>query len=103
MTRHVTPDLTPRIPHIPQVKEMPKVTYDNSASFEVTLTHAPRTSSLMSAFSPKLAPAPSLESSLYDLSVVGESAPPTYTETSPARVEQNTPSALQLPIQGKYN
>ena len=35
VTRHVdTPDLTPRVPHIPQVKEMPKVTYDNSASFE---------------------------------------------------------------------
>jgi hypothetical protein len=44
----------------------------------------------MSAFSPKLAPAPSFESSLYDFSVVGESAPPTYTETSPViRVKQN--------------
>ena len=33
MSRDI-PDLTPRIPRIPQVKEMPKVTYDNSASFE---------------------------------------------------------------------
>ena len=50
---------------------------------ETTLTEAPRTSLSMSAFSPKLAPAPSRVSSLYDLAVEYESAPPTYTETSP--------------------